>query len=156
MDLPGFSGQKTVNTPSLTWRRPTNDDLALLAELNKRLIADERSTNCMSVNQLEHRMKEWLSSGEYDALLFDQNGQSVAYVVYQQRNDSVFLRQFFVEQFVRRRGIGREAIRILTREVFPPGLRLTLDVLATNDRAQAFWNAVGFTPYSVMMETITG
>lgn len=145
-----------MKTPSLTWRRPANEDLPLLAQLNKRLIADEQSTNRMSVSQLELRMQDWLSSGEYDALLFDEYGQTVAYALYQQRIDSIFLRQFFVEEFARRRGIGREAIRMLTGDVFPPSLRLTLDVLVANDRARAFWNAVGFTPYSVMMETTTG
>lgn len=142
--------------PYLTWRRPANDDLPVLAQLNKRLIDDEQSTNRLSVNELELRMRAWLNSGEYDALLFDETGHTVAYALYQQRIDSVFLRQFYVEQFARRRGVGREAIRLLTGEIFPPGLRLTLDVLITNDRARSFWSAVGFTPYSMMMETVTG
>jgi hypothetical protein len=47
----------------MTFHRATQDDCALLAELNHRLILDEGHRNRMTVPELEQRMRGWLSTG---------------------------------------------------------------------------------------------
>ena len=57
-------------------------DLPILARMNKDLIDDERSHNPMSVRHLAERMKDWLESGDYDAILFEYNDALVAYALF--------------------------------------------------------------------------
>ena len=51
----------------------------------------------------------------------------------------------------RRRGIGRRIVERLRAEVFPRGMRVTVEVLVHNERALAFWRAVGFADHAVAM-----
>ena len=59
--------------------------------------------------------------------------------------------QLFIRREHRRRGCGRAAFRQLTTHHFPAGAEVTLDVLATNPRGLAFWQAVGLAPYATVM-----
>ena len=52
-----------------------------VAQMNKRLIEDERHPNPMNVSQLADRMREWLR-GEYACCLATENGKIVAYCLY--------------------------------------------------------------------------
>ena len=105
----------------------------------------------MSVSQLRSRMESWLL-GEYTAVIFEVNGQPVAYALHAERVDEVYLRQLFVARTHRQMGVGREAVAILRGEVFPVDKRLTVDVLTANTRAVTFWRAMGFEDYSLTME----
>ena len=94
-------------------------------------------------------------AGDYHAVLFEQAGETVAYALYTDHpdhTDTIYLRQIFVSRAHRRQGIGRQAMRILMREVWPPDRRLTVEVLVGNSAAQAFYEAVGFRPYSLELE----
>lgn len=141
---------------NLNYRRPLVSDLPILARMNKDLIDDERSHNPMSVRHLAERMKDWLESGDYDAILFEYNDALVAYALFQQKPASIYLRQFFVDRDFRRQGIGRCAIHMLLNDIFPPGLRITLDVLTSNPAGKAFWHQVGFQHYALTLEAETG
>ena len=134
------------------WTRATVNDSRLLAEMNSRLLEDEGHRNRgMSLTDLDRRMAGWLSSGEYQAVLF-RTDLPVAYALFRLDDPEVFLRQFFVEREQRRQGIGRAAFAILRNYVWTPSSRVTLEVLVHNVAAQAFWRAVGFRDYAVEME----
>lgn len=132
-------------------RTATLADVDTLAELNHQLIADEGADNPMSVQQLAERMAEWLE-GRYRAMLFEEEGAPVAYALYRDDGESIYLRQFFVTRERRRAGVGREAIAHLVADVFPSGKRVVVEVLSKNARAMAFWHAMGFVDYFMTLE----
>ena len=138
----------------LDWRHATPGDMDLLAEMNARLIRDEGSRNPMTVPELGERMRGWLRSGEYHAILFSRGSQTVAYALYRKEDAGVYLRQLFVERTGRRRGIGRAALAILRSSVWPPGARVRVEVLATNPEGAAFWRSVGFSEYATTLELV--
>ena len=138
----------------LGWRHATPTDADPLAEMNARLIRDEGSRNPMTVPELAERMLGWLRSGEYRAVLFSRGSQAVAYALYREEPQGVHLRQLFVDQTQRRRGIGRAALEVLRASVWPPGVRVTVEMLATNPEGVAFWRAVGFSEYATTLELL--
>lgn len=137
----------------LTFRRVTLNDCALLAELNHQLIRDEGHRNKMTVSELEQRLRGWLQS-EYAAILFEENGETVAYALYREQPEELYLRQLFVVRNRRRGGIGRQVIEILRSQIWPKGKRLTVEVLVSNTGAVAFWRAVGYKDYSLALEIL--
>ncbi len=54
----------TIACSSVEFRCATVDDSRALAELNQQFIRDEGHCNPMHVDQLEQRIRGWLSSGE--------------------------------------------------------------------------------------------
>ena len=129
------------------------DDCALLAELNHQLIRDEGHRNKMTVPELEQRMENWLAS-EYTAVLFENAGEVVAYALYRERPEEIYLRQLFVVRHRRREGIGAEAVKILRSKIWAANQRLTVEVLVQNEAAVAFWRAVGYQDYSLKLEIL--
>jgi len=136
---------------SMNFRFATLADTELLANLNHQLIQDEGHRNRMTVPELQRRMIEWLSS-EYQAVLFEDATESVAYALFRGKPDEVYLRQLFVVRGRRRQGIGRKAVEILRSQIWPKHKRLTVDVLVTNQSAIAFWRAVGYVDYCLTLE----
>jgi predicted acetyltransferase len=137
----------------LNFRRATLNDGALLAELNHQLIRDEGHRNRMTVPELEQRMKSWLAS-EYVAVLFENGGEVVAYALYREPPEEIYLRQFFVVRNRRRKGLGKEAVKILLSKIWPKNKRLTVEVLVQNEAAVAFWRAVGYKDYCLTLEML--
>ena len=135
----------------MTFRRATLDDCALLAELNHQLIRDEGHRNRMTIPELEQRMRGWLSS-EYAAVIFEDGEEVVAYALYREQAEEIYLRQLFVGRNRRRRGIGRLAFEILRSKIWPANKRFTVDVLVQNSAAIAFWRAVGCKDYCLTLE----
>lgn len=125
-------------------------DLPLLAELNRQLIEDEAHSNPMTVAELEHRMRGWLASA-YTAVVFTDEGGIVGYALYRTDRAGIFLRQFFVCRDRRRRGLGRAAMELLFRRVWPAGSLVTLEALSANGAGLAFWRALGFEDYAVTL-----
>lgn len=138
----------------MTHRRATSADCPLLAGLNLELIQDEGHRNPLTVPELADRMRAWLESGEYAAILFEERGEIVAYALYCERSDEVYLRQFFVTRHRRRLGHGRAALRTLLVDVWPAGKRLTVEVLAGNAPAIAFYRALGYVDYCLSLERL--
>lgn len=134
-------------------RKAELPDCNLLARLNYRLIRDEGHRNPMTVSELERRMHDWLTS-DYEAAIFEDANAVVAYALYRERSDEIYLRQLFVINECRREGIGRRAMEILRSQVWPPGRRLTVDVLVQNVGAVAFWRAVGYKDYCLTLEIL--
>jgi len=137
----------------MTFRRAALDDCALLAELNHQLIRDEGHRNRMTIPELEQRMRGWLAS-EYAAVIFEDGEEVVAYALYREQLEEIYLRQLFVVRDRRRQGIGRTAFGILRSRIWPANKRLTVEVLVQNTAAIAFWRAVGYKDYSLTLEML--
>src|SRR5205085_11812842 len=114
------------------------------ARINRRLIDDEWGGGGMSLDRLEARIRRWLEEGEYQAVLLEADGATVAYALVSVDEDSAYIRHFYVMPEYRRGGVGRRAIDLLLRDVIPPTARVTLDVLASNQAGHRFWRSVGF------------
>ena len=135
----------------MTFRFARAADCRLLAELNHQLIRDEGHRNAMTVPQLEERMRDFLAA-DYRAALFEASGEVVAYALFQEQSEQIYLRQLFVIREKRRQGIGRKAVEILQDQVWSKTKRLTVEVLVTNQSAVAFWRAVGYRDYALTLE----
>jgi GNAT superfamily N-acetyltransferase len=136
----------------LTWRYASAADLGLLAEWNHQLIRDEGHRNPMTMEQLAARMKGWLQ-GEYQAVIFAQE-EPVAYALFKREDSLIYLRQLFVRRDRRRSGIGREAFGLLRQQIWPAGVRLTVEVLCQNAPAVAFWRSAGYRDYALTLEIV--
>lgn len=128
----------------LKHRIADTDDLDVLAEWNHQLIEDEGSRNSMSVAELRARLADWLETSDYCAVLFYNQQLPVAYALYAEKEDEIFLRQFFVAREHRRRGHGREAMNILRTKLWSAEKFLTVDVLTHNTSAYSFWRECGY------------
>jgi ribosomal protein S18 acetylase RimI-like enzyme len=141
----------------IDYRSATLDDVPALARMNRQLVEDEQHRNRIKPDAwFEERMRGFLS-GAYKAVLFDLAGEVVGYALYTghpDHADTLYLRQIFVSRSHRRQGIGREAMRILRDEIWPKDKRITVEVLVGNEVARAFYEAVGFTPYSIELEML--
>ena len=126
-------------------------DLDILAQWNHQLIRDEGHRNPMTISQLRARMRQWLS-GDYTAVIFDKDGEPVAYALFRESEDQIYLRQLFVKRENRNRGIGKKAVRILKEKIWAKSKRLTVDVLSHNEAAIAFWRSVGYKDYCLTLE----
>ena len=136
----------------IPYRIASTDDCPVLAILNAQLISDEGHRNPMTVAQLEERMRAWLTSGEYRAILWEERNEVVAYVLFRETEEEVYLRQFFVVRHRRREGIGRQAIAALFTHVWPRYKRWTVSVLVKNTEAVAFWHEMGYTDCDLTLE----
>ena len=136
----------------ITWIVASDADLSLLAEWNHQLIRDEGHRNPMTIEELTDRMKKWLQ-GEYEVVVFS-DGEPVGYSLFKREESLIYLRQFFVRRDRRRAGIGRVAFDHLRRDIWPSGVRLTVDVLCQNTDGIAFWRSVGYRDYCLSLEIL--
>jgi len=134
----------------MQYRPAAEEDIALLAELNRQLIEDEGHANPMSVMELGNRMRAWLVR-PYTAVIFTDAGKVVGYALYRTENTGIFLRQFFICRDERRRGRGRAAMELLFERVWPGGTLVNLEALCTNRTGVAFWHALGFEDYALTL-----
>jgi GNAT superfamily N-acetyltransferase len=138
----------------MEFRYAAESDAPFLADINRQLIEDEWEGGGMSLERLERRMRRWLAEDEYQAILFQERGETVAYSLLSVDEDSAYIRHFFVLHEHRRGGVGRRAVELLLREIIPPHVRVTLDVLASNRAGHRFWRSVGLTDYAIRMERL--
>lgn len=146
---------KCASRVMMSFRPAKLGDCPLLARLNHQLIQDEGHRNPMTVAQLEERMRDWLAD-EYRAVIYEDGGEVVAYALYREQPDEIYLRQLFVVRHRRREGLGRRAMEILRTEIWPKDKRLTVAVLVKNAAAVAFWRATGYTDYCLTLEIMPG
>lgn len=105
----------------------------------------------MTVKQLEERMRDWLTTGEYRAVLFAEDSTVVAYALFRETDAEIHLRQFLVVRHRRREGFGRRAIQELFA-IWPRHKRWTVSVLVKNAPAVAFWREMGYLDYDLTLE----
>jgi GNAT superfamily N-acetyltransferase len=139
---------------TMEFRYAAESDAPFLADINRQLIEDEWEGGGMSLEGLERRMRRWLAEDDYQAILFQEGGETVAYALVSVDDDSAYIRHFFVLHEHRRGGVGRRAVELLLREIIPPHVRVTLDVLASNRAGHRFWRSVGLTDYAIRMERV--
>jgi predicted acetyltransferase len=141
-------------TAILKTRFASVEDCSMLAAWNYQLIRDEGHRNPMDVWELEERMRGWLVSGEYLAVIFEAD-EPVAYALFRETEDEIHLRQFFVVRHKRRAGIGSCAMAQLFA-LWPKEKRWTVSVLTKNIPAVAFWQAMGYADYALTLEILPG
>jgi GNAT superfamily N-acetyltransferase len=135
-----------------SWRRCTPADAPWLAEMNEQLSRDEGAAPVGPLSAYVDRMATWLEQGRYDAAVAESGGEPVAYVLWRDDPDyaDVFVRQFFVVPEHRGQGLGRRLFERAAEELWP-GRTLRLDVYDSNPRGGAFWESLGFVPFSRLM-----
>ena len=124
----------------VSYRHAGAEDAEVLAPLNRALIEDEGAANPMDLPQLAARMRGWLE-GAYSVVLFETDGQPVAYLLYRSDGDGTYIRQFYVDRAHRRRKLGSRCLDIFLQEICAPGVRVYLDVLLNNSTGRSFWEA---------------
>jgi GNAT superfamily N-acetyltransferase len=127
------------------------DDVIWLAEMNQELIRDEGHRNKMGLEELKERMADFLKTG-YNAVIVSQACEDVAYALYKQEPEWMYLRQIFVKKHVRRRGIGRMLIEWLKDGPWKGCEIIRTDVLVNNKSGIKFWEKMGFENYCITME----
>ena len=127
----------------------TLEDAALLSQMNKRLIDDEKSTNSMTAEELEERMRGFLST-EYSAYFFMQDETVVGYALVKDTEKPLYLRQFFIDREYRRQHLGRQAFHLLLDYLQTD--TINLDVLPWNEPGLRFWESCGFAPTCISMQ----
>jgi GNAT superfamily N-acetyltransferase len=76
----------------------------------------------------------------------------VAYSLFWEEVERIYLRHLFVRRARRSAGVGRACLAALRAEVWTPGKRIVVEVLCGNPRAIAFYHSVGFGDYSLALE----
>lgn len=128
------------------------DDLDQLVDMNILLIRDQEHRNEMSRDELTARMRGWLESGEYQALLFMEDQQVVGYTLFREEDKAFWVRQFYIYAAFRRQGYGRKSMDMLMNTVWKKKPRIRLEVLWDNRAAQEFYRSLGFSEYAMVME----
>jgi len=138
---------------ALQFHRAALSDADLLAALNQQLIQDQGHRNASNLAELQERMRGWLAT-DYVAVIFEHEADVVAYALYREEAELIYLRHFFVQRPCRRRGFGKQALHLLLTQIWPVDKRLTVEVLGANAAALALFRDGGFRDYSVMLEIL--
>ena len=127
----------------------TLEDVPLLAQMNKQLIDDEKSTNPMTVTELEERMRGFISN-DYSAYFFLHDDTAVGYALVKTDETPLYLRQFFIGRNYRRQHLGKQAFSMLLAHLHAD--TINIDVLPWNEPGLHFWQTCGFTPTCISMQ----
>lgn len=140
-------------TQSLDEYGSENDpDIAALVAMNANLIIDEGHTYRLTTEELTDRVHAWLKNGFQYQIFRDQDGQTFGYAFWREQPDHILLRQFFIKDAFRRKGLGTQKIHELLEGPWKGWTSIRLEVLDRNDRAQAFWQSLGFVQYARTLE----
>jgi len=64
-------------------------------------------------------------SGDYRAIIYEDGSEVLAYALFREEAEEIYLRQLFVVRHRRSQGIGRQAVEILRSQIWPKTKRLT-------------------------------
>ncbi|MBI1355003.1 MAG: GNAT family N-acetyltransferase [Acidobacteria bacterium] len=128
-------------------------DIPTLAVAEERFLADVTASEIPSRAAIEERWRERLE-GDHRAVLFEDEGEPLAYALYVPTAVGVTVEQLFVWRERRRQGLGREMIELLREEIWSPTVRVAIDVTHTNTTGRAFLASVGFAEARVLMEQL--
>ncbi|MHC4727919.1 MAG: GNAT family N-acetyltransferase [Planctomycetota bacterium] len=135
----------------LEFRFAGESDVPWLAKMNLQLIQDEGHRNKMSLPELQQRMSKFLQT-EYEAVIVRLAQTDIAYALYRQDPEWLYLRQIFVIEEMRRKGFGRRFIEWLKNNPWKKCKRIRTDVLVDNITGIDFWKTVGFEEYCITLE----
>ncbi|GAC1036841.1 hypothetical protein thsps117_15980 [Pseudomonas sp. No.117] len=124
----------------------------MLTGFNAGLQRDEGSPQPLGEAALRQRLADWLSRGEYQAILVERDGQPLGYALYRLETARIYLRHLYVAPEARRQGLGRAFFGQLRDRLWPADLPVQLNVLAGNQTGRAFWAALGFAPFSLTLQ----
>lgn len=133
----------------LTVRICRDEDLNLLATLNKQLIEDEQHDNKMNIDQLKERMKTFINA-DYTAYKFEENSQVVGYALVDHTKQPLYLRQFFICRNCRRNGYGKKTFGKLLETLDTK--HIDIEVMNWNNVGYSFWKSLGFKERSIYMK----
>jgi ribosomal protein S18 acetylase RimI-like enzyme len=136
--------------------RAARAEAPLLAALNHQLDEDEPHPYPLPLPALTSRMTRWIESGEYEVLLFRRGERVGGYAAWRLEDRGTFLRHFFICRDQRREGLGRAAMTLLCRDVFPKDRPIQIEAAIGNTGAIAFWRAIGFRDFGLSMELKAG
>ncbi len=136
---------------NLSFRIAVQNEASVLAEMNQQLIRDEGHRNKMTLPELKLRMSKWLE-GEYAAVIFSEDNSDIGYALYRQDEEWIYLRQIFVKNSMRRKGLAKKAISWLKEHCWKEFDKIRIEVLVGNIDGISFWKAVGFKDYCITME----
>ena len=121
-----------------------------LAHLNKQLIEDEGHSNPMSIEELQKRMSEWLSSN-YMGVALEQDGNILSYALWRDDGEYYYLRHLFTQRSHRRKGYARILLEHIESELL--GHKpIRVEVLSGNADALSFYKSLGYTTYANTMQ----
>jgi len=119
----------------------TENDIELLAKMNKQLIEDEKTNNFMDITQLENRMNDFLKSG-YKAFFFLIEEEIIGYALCDMTKEPKYLRQFYIKREERRKHYGKYSFYKLLEKLETK--EIEVDVLKWNEDGIKFWENIGF------------
>lgn len=126
----------------------SEDDVILLANMNKQLIEDEKHDNSMNIDELKERMRGFLST-DFKAYYFKSEGNLVGYALVNIKQKPLYLRKFYICRNFRRMKYGTEAFKVLLNVLGTE--EIELDVLTWNERGIRFWKSLGFEERTIYM-----
>lgn len=129
------------------------EDLALLALLNKELFEDESNDNIPSIEVLKGRMKDALDR-DSEAYFFVEQGEVVGYALVKTQVSPYYLSHFYICRDYRKKHLGTTAFSMLINELKTDAI--DLDVFCWNRRGREFWKSLGFTERAIMMRRSEG
>lgn len=129
-------------------RECTYQDVPQLALMNKHLIEDEKSSNPMTVAELECRMRGFISD-EYNAYFFIEDDIVLGYALVKHTSTPLYLRQFYIEREFRRKHYGKRAFQQLMEYIQTD--IIDIEVLPWNERGYLFWKSCGFDDVCISM-----
>jgi ribosomal protein S18 acetylase RimI-like enzyme len=135
--------------------RAESAEAPLLAGLNFQLMEDEAHPYPLDLPALTERMTRWIA-GEYEVLLFRRGTRVAGYAAWRLEDRGAYLRHLFICRDQRRLGLGRAAMKLLCRDVFPKDRPIQIEAAVWNKDAIAFWHAIGFQDFGLSMELKAG
>ena len=126
----------------------SQEDLDVLAVLNKHLIEDEKHDNKMNVEQLKERMRAFINT-DYKAYKFEEHGEIIGYALVNHIRQPLYLRQFFICRSSRRKGYGKLAFEKLIELLNTKNI--DIEVMHWNTSGYQFWKSLGFIERSIYM-----
>jgi 8-oxo-dGTP pyrophosphatase MutT (NUDIX family) len=151
----GKGTSKKIDTAKLSYRIAGGEDVALLAEMNASLVQAEGSDNPMTVEELRYRMNAFLLEDGYQAVIFEYDGAVIGYALYRPEPKFTYLRQFYITEKMRGRGLGTAAFRMMRESQWSQAAEIQLDVLEGNRGAIDFWRDLGFEPRATRLRLET-
>jgi len=119
----------------------STDNLKILTEMNILLRASEQIDNQMTDEDVERRMVSFIESTQYLVYTIHEGMNIIGYAVIDSERQPPYLRQLFLYEASRSKGIGR---RILTdlKEILKTK-EIDVEVMAWNTRAVKFYETNG-------------
>jgi 8-oxo-dGTP pyrophosphatase MutT (NUDIX family) len=151
----GKGASKKLDLSKLSYRPAGTEDTEALAGMNASLMQAEGSDDPLTLEELRYRMNAFLLEDGYQAVIFEYDGTAVGYALYRVEPKFTYLRQFYVTENMRGRGLGTAAFKLLRQSEWSQAAEIQLDVLDWNRGAREFFEDLGFEPRATRLRLET-